>query len=192
MSDITRILEETRRGEPGSLERLTERLYGELQELARHEMRAERAGHTLGPTALVHELYLRLSAGGDTPSFENRAHFFGAAATAIRRLLVEHARARGRQKRAGGRKRVELDDETTAGPTTPLGDERLLALEAALERLAAYDAQKAKIVELRFFAGCSVEDVAHALGVSESTIAREWRFARAWLQGQLEGAADGN
>ncbi len=189
MSDITRILEEARRGEPGSVERLTERLYAELRRLARFEMRAERADHTLEPTALVHELYLRVLAGEEAPGFENRAHFFAAAATAIRRLLVEHARARGRQKRSGGRARVELEDR--AGPEGADTDERLLALEAALERLAAFDPQKARIVELRFFTGCSVEDVARALGVSESTVAREWRLARAWLHGQLRAPDDG-
>jgi len=188
MSDITRILEEARRGEPGAVERLTERLYGELQRLAHSEMRGERASHTLEATALVHELYLRMLAGEEAPAFENRAHFFGAAATAIRRLLVEHARARGRAKRSDGRRRVELDDSTATTPEVDR-DGRLLALEAALEKLAALDEQKARIVELRFFAGCSVEEVARALGVSESTIAREWRFARAWLQDQLEGLA---
>jgi len=183
MSDITRILEEARRGDPGSVERLTERLYGELRRLAQREMRAERADHTLEPTALVHELYLRLLAGEDAPGFENRAQFFAAAATAIRRLLVEHARARARQKRAGGRKRVELDESLAA---TGGGDERLLEIEDVLERLAAFDPQKARLVELRFFAGLSVEEAARALGVSESTVAREWRLARAWLQGQLD------
>lgn len=186
MSDITRILEAARRGDPGSVEQLTERLYSELRRLARHEMRAERVDHTLEPTALVHELYLRLLAGEDAPGFENRAHFFAAASTAIRRLLVEHARARARAKRSGGHNRVEFDEELL--PVTRAGDERLLAVEDALERLAVFDPQKAKIVELRFYAGCPVEEVARALGVSESTIAREWRLARAWLQGQLEGS----
>ena len=191
MSDITLILEAARRGDPGSVERLTERLYGELRRLAEREMRGERADHTLEPTALVHELYLRLLAGEDAPGFENRAHFFGAAATAIRRLLVEHARARGRAKRSGGGKRVQLDEEALPA-AVEVADERLLALESVLERLATLDPQKARIVELRFFAGCSVEEVARALGTSESTIAREWRFARAWMQAQLAGStADG-
>ena len=186
MSDITQILEAARRGEPGSIERLTEELYGQLRALAQREMRGERADHTLEPTALVHELYLRLLAGEDAPEFQNRAHFFGAAATAIRRLLVEHARARARLKRGNGRARVEIDEEALAEIAAG-GDERLLALDEVLERLSAFDPQKAKLVELRFFAGCSVEEVGRTLGVSESTIAREWRLARAWLQGQLEG-----
>ena len=187
MSDITRILDEARRGDPGSIERLTERLYTELRQVARREMRAERADHTLEPTALVHELYLRLLAGENAPSFQNSAHFFGAAATAVRRLLVEHARARARQKRSGGRARVELDEQVLAAPEGR--DERLLALDEVLERFAAFDPDKAKLVELRFFAGLSVEEVARALEVSESTVAREWRLARAWLQGQIEGSA---
>ena len=161
MSDITRILEETRRGEPGSVERLTERLYTEMQALARREMQKERADHTLNATALVHELYLRLLAGEDTLAFQSRAHFFGAAATAIRRLLVEHARARERTKRGGGARRVELDE--ALAPASPDGDARILALEAALERFAKLDAHKAKIVELRFFAGLSVEEGAALL-----------------------------
>ena len=190
MSDITRILEETRRGEPGSVERLTERLYAEMQALARREMQKERAGHTLDATALVHELYLRLLAGEESLAFQSRAHFFSAAATAIRRLLVEHARARERAKRGGGVRRVELDE--ALAPASPDGDARILALEGALERFGKLDPHKAKIVELRFFAGLSVEEVARTLGVSESTIAREWRLARAWLQGELEGfAVDG-
>lgn len=185
MSDITRILEEARRGEPGSVERLTDRLYDELRQLARREMRAERADHTLEPTALVHELYLRLLSGEDAPTFENRAHFFAAAAHAIRRLLVEHARSRSRLKRGGDKKRQQMDEQALPFPEE--NDGRVLALEAALERLAGFDPQRARIVELRFFAGCTSEEAAAALGISESTVAREWRLARAWLHGQLEG-----
>lgn len=184
MADITRILDEARRGEPGSVERLTDRLYEELRQLARREMRAERADHTLEPTALVHELYLRLLSGDSAPSFENRAHFFAAAGHAIRRLLVEHARARSRLKRGGDHGRVELDEHTLALPEA--SDGRVLALEAALEQLAAFDPQRARLVELRFFAGCTAEEAAAALGISESTVAREWRLARAWLQDQLD------
>jgi RNA polymerase sigma factor (TIGR02999 family) len=185
MSDVTRILEEVRRGEPGSVERLTDRLYGELRQLARRKMAAERADHTLEPTALVHELYLRLLSGEDAPSFQNRAHFFAAAAQALRRLLVEHARARARWKRGGDRQRLDVDE--AALPFPEENDARVLALEAALERLAGVDAQRARIVELRFFGGCTAEEAGAALGVSESTVTRQWRLARAWLQDQLEG-----
>lgn len=181
MSDITRLLADARGGDAEALRRVTDRLYTELGELARREMRGERADHTLEPTALVHELYLRLLAE-DAPSFENRAHFFASAAVAIRRLLIEHARARSRHKRGGARDRehVKLDEQAA-----PVGDERLLALHEALERLAEFDPSKARLVELRFFAGCTVQEAAQVLGVSESTVAREWRLARAWLQAQL-------
>ena len=185
MSDVTRILEEVRRGDPGSLERLTERLYGELRQLAQRAMRAERADHTLEPTALVHELYLRLLSGEDAKSFQNRAHFFAAAARAIRRLLVEHARARARLKRGGDRDRLEVDVMTL--PFSEEHGSRVLALEAALERLSAVDPQRARIVELRFFGGCTAEEAGAALSISESTVTREWRLARAWLQAELEG-----
>ena len=181
MSDITRLLADARGGDAEALRRVTDRLYAELGDVARREMRGERPDHTLEPTALVHELYLRLLAE-DAPSFENRAHFFASAAVAIRRLLIEHARARSRHKRGGGRERVALDEQAAPAPAS---DERLLALHEALERLAEFDPQKARLVELRFFAGCTVEESAHVLGVSESTVAREWRLARAWLQAQL-------
>jgi RNA polymerase sigma factor (TIGR02999 family) len=183
MSDITRLLADARGGDAEALRRVTDRLYVELGQLARREMRGERPDHTLEPTALVHELYLRLLAE-DAPTFENRAHFFASAAVAIRRLLIEHARARARHKRGGGRERVTLDGLATPAAAAA-DDEQLLAVHEALERLAQFDPQKARLVELRFFAGCSVEEVAQVLGVSESTVAREWRLARAWLQAQL-------
>lgn len=182
MSEITRLLADARGGDAQALKKVTDRLYVELGELARREMRSERPDHTLEPTALVHELYLRLLAE-DAPNFENRAHFFASAAVAIRRLLIEHARARSRHKRGGARDREHVALDQQAAP--PAGDERLLALHEALERLAEFDPQKARLVELRFFAGCTVQEVAQVLGVSESTIAREWRLARAWLAAQL-------
>ena len=186
MSDITRLLADARGGDAQALNRVTDRLYQELREVARRELRGERPDHTLEPTALVHELYLRLLSGEDAGTFENRAHFFASAAVAIRRLLIEHARARARHKRGGGRERVPLDDQAAEAAGR---DERLLALHETLERLAGFDAQKARLVELRFFAGCSVQESAQVLGVSESTVAREWRLARAWLQDQLGDGA---
>jgi RNA polymerase sigma factor (TIGR02999 family) len=183
MADITRILAAVNRGEAGARSQLAASVYDELRGLASERMRGERSDHTLEPTALANELYLRLL-GGAAPVFESRAHLFGAAASAIRRLLVEHARARARIKRGGEFARVELDVDSE--PELARSDEQLLALEAALERLAAVDARKARLVELRFFAGCSVAEAAQALDVSESTLAREWRVTRAWLRGQLE------
>ena len=150
--------------------------YNELKALARREMSRERVCHTLQPTALVHEAYMRLI--GDGVEFESRGHFFAAAAAAIRRVLVEHARRRSRLKRGGDRDRMELLHDEVA---EPLRDSRILALDEALTTLSGFDPEKARLVELRFFAGMSVRDVATTLGVSESTVARDWRLARAWL-----------
>lgn len=185
-NDVTRVLQAVRRGDEAAVQRLVTLLYDELRELAQRAMAAERADHTLEPTALVHEAYLRLVRGDDAQAFENRAHFFAAAATAIRRVLVEHARRRLRLKRGGDRARVQLDDVLDVDAATPVRDERVVALDDALEKLASFDRVKARLVELRYFAGMSVSEAALALGVSESTIAREWRVARAWLQGELQ------
>lgn len=185
-TDVTQVLQRVRRGDEHAVEQLVELLYDELRALAQHAMAAERADHTLEPTALVHEAYLRLVKGDDAKAFENRAHFFAAAATAIRRVLVEHARRRLRLKRGGDRARLEFADVVEGGAPTPVRDERVVALDAALEKLSSFDAAKARLVELRYFAGMSVPEAALALGVSESTIAREWRVARAWLQGELQ------
>jgi len=149
--------------------------------MARREMAKERGDHTLQPTALVHEAYLRLVPGQDE-GYENRAHFFGAAASALRRVLVDHARKRARSKRGGDRLRVSLD---TAEPMVPLADEELLELDDALSALADFAPLPARIVELRFFAGMTVEEAAHTLGTSASSVQRSWRVARAWLRGQL-------
>ena len=184
MIDLTRILKDARAGHADATEELAALLYGELREIARREMADERADHTLQPTALVHEAYLRLF-GGENPSFENREQFFAAAATTIRRVLVDHARQRAREKRGGDRNRLPLED---VQPEAPIAPEGLLALDEALARLARFDPLKARIVELRFFAGMKVEELARVLGTSESTIRREWRAARAWLRGELDGS----
>ena len=181
------LLRDAEKGDGVAAERLAELLYGELRALARREMAAERADHTLQPTALVHEAYLRL-VGADGASFENRAHFYGAAARAIRRVLVDHARARGRLKRGSGERRLDLSELEIAAPER---DADVLALEEALVRLAELDADKARLVELRFFAGMTLEEAAHALGVSPSTVVREWRMARAWLQNALMTDGEG-
>jgi RNA polymerase sigma factor (TIGR02999 family) len=182
MADLTRMLQEAGDGRSGSAEDLAAALYEELRAMARQELSSERVGHTLQPTALVHEAYLRL-VGGKSASFESSAHFFAAAATAIRRVLVDHARRRARVKRGGGETRVPLDDVDASEPLPPA---ELLDLDAALAQLARVDSFKARIVELRFFAGLSVEELAKLLGASESSVRRDWRLARAWLRAELD------
>jgi RNA polymerase sigma factor (TIGR02999 family) len=182
MVDLNRVLRSAQEGDARAAEELAVLLYDELHELARREMSAERPDHTLQPTALVNEAYLRLVADKDG-SFADRDGFFAAAATAIRRVLVDHARKRAREKRGGGFVRVPLAGLDVA---EPLEDEELLTLDDALARLASIDPTKARIVELRFFGGLSVEELTQAIGVSESTIRREWRVARAWLRAQMD------
>lgn len=190
MPDFTSLLDEAGGGDPIAAERLAVMLYAELRELARREMTQERPDHTLQPTALVHEAYLRLL-GDDGANFENRAHFFGAAARAIRRVLVDHARSRHREKRGGGRRRVEVEDLEDAQLVAPQRDEELLALDEALRHLGELDEQKAKLVEPRFFAGMTLDEAAATLGVSQSTVVRDWRMARAWLQSFLDESGGG-
>jgi len=156
-------------------------VYEELRKLAKARMSHEASGQTLEPTALVHEAYLRLL--GDTNvEWDNRGHFFAAAALAMRRILVERARSRNRIKRGGGRGKVELTDAVLA---TEPPSEDLLVLDEALTRLEAYDKRKAEVVMLRYFAGLSIEDTAAALGVSPATVKNEWTFARAWLHREV-------
>jgi RNA polymerase sigma factor (TIGR02999 family) len=160
-------------------------VYEELKKLADRHLAGEQDARTLQPTALVHEAYLRLV--GNSAAWESRAHFFGAAARAIRRILIDRARARGRLRHGGGDRPLPLDSASIAGAGEPSYD--LLALDEALERLAAIDAQQAQVVELRFFGGLPLEETAVALGVSPSTVARAWRLARIWLFREL--APDG-
>jgi RNA polymerase sigma factor (TIGR02999 family) len=185
--DISQLLADLRVGDPDALEHLMPVVYAELRKLAAHYLRRERSGHTLQPTALVHEMYVRLAAHVDQhggAAWENRAHFFGIAARVMRQVLVDYARAGGAAKRAAGR-RVTLREwsHVTAGP-----DIDILALEAALTRLATLDAGQARLVELRFFAGLTLEEAADVLGRSPRTLKRDWRSARAWLQRELSGA----
>ncbi len=184
MADLNRILRSAQDGDPEAARELAAVLYEELHTIARREMAGERADHTLQPTALVNEAYLRLAAEKDA-SFADRESFFAAAATTIRRVLVDHARRRAREKRGGGHLRVPLDGLDVA---EPLADEDLLTLDESLAQLAAIDPTKARIVELRFFAGLSVGELGKALGLSESTVRREWRMARAWLRSRLDGS----
>jgi RNA polymerase sigma factor (TIGR02999 family) len=182
MFEITQILHDVRAGKPGASEELAAALYDELRAVARRDLAAERPDHTLQPTALVHEAWLRLFPR-DQASFENRAHFFGAASNAIRRVLADHARRRQADKRGGALARVPLDD-LEAG--APVRSEELLALDAALEKLAGFAPLQARIVEMKFFGGLTTPELARALDSSDSTVERHWRAARAWLREELE------
>ncbi len=186
MSDVTHILQAIEAGDPAAAGRLWPAVYAELRALAASQVARERPGQTLDPTALVHEVYLRLAVGADH-SFANRRHFFSAAATAMRRILVEAARGKGREKRGGGRRREHPDlDALAAGGS----DDDLLALHEVLEQFAAVDPLKARLVELRFFAGLTLPQAAECLGVSLSTADRGWRYARAWLYEAMAGEPD--
>ncbi len=180
---ITQLLQRARGGDEPAVSELVPLVYGELRRIASSFLRRERPGHTLQATALVHEAYLRLLRDEDL-SFENRAHFLGIAARAMRQILVEHARARDAAKRGGERRRITLDEAVAA---TGNPDIDLLAVDEALQRLAALNAQHARIVELRFFGGLTNEEAAEALGVSVATIKRAWTVARAWLFRELSG-----
>src|SRR6266545_164661 len=170
-------------GDRAALDRLLPIVYQELRRLARRELRGERACHTLQPTALVNELFLRLVAQHDA-SWQNRAQFFGVAAQLMRRILVDHARAHLAAKRGGELPRVSLIDAGDVATMTP--DVELLAIDRALTRLAEVDPAQARLVELRFFSGMTVEETAHVLGWSPRTVKREWRLAKAWLFGRLK------
>jgi len=176
--EVTRLLTEWKQGDRDALGKLVPLLYRELRRLAGHYLRQERAGHTLQPTALVHEAYLHL-AGEDHGDWRDRAHFMAVAAQLMRRILVEYARRRSAAKRGGGVAVVELED---------LADLRepelveVLAVDEALARLAGIDPQQARVVELRYFAGLTAEETAEALGISPRTVKREWTLASAWLR----------
>lgn len=187
MLEVTQILQDVRAGRPGAPEELAAALYEELHAVARRGLAGERAGHTLQPTALVNEAWLRLFTGQESV-FENRAHFFSAASTAIRRVLADHARKRRAEKRGGDRGRVPLEEVDVGGPVR---SEDVLALDEALERLAVFAPLQARIVEMRFFGGLTTSEQAVALDLSESTVERNWRLARAWLRGEL-GDHDGS
>lgn len=181
---ITQLLDDWSDGDRAALEKLLPIVYGELRRLARRELRRERPGHTLQPTALVHELYVRL-VEQKRASWENRAQFFGVAAQLMRRILVDHARAHVAAKRGGVSPRLSLDEVPDAVDIGLAPAFEILAVDRALTRLAELDAEQARIVELRFFSGLSVEETAHVLGRSPRTIKREWRLAKAWLYQRL-------
>lgn len=184
MADVTQLLARWNSGDAAALAELLPLVYGELRRLADHFMGGERAGHTLQPTALVHEAYLRLAQVRDG-QFKNRVHFYGAAAQAMRRILVDHARQLNAQKRGSNPTMVDLEAALNAG-VDPRHD--LVALDDALERLANVAPQPARVVELRYFGGMSIEEVAEFLSVSPGTVKRQWAFARAWLHRALSAA----
>lgn len=181
---VTRLLVNVRGGNQAAFDELFPLVYAELRRIAGREMRREKAGRTLQTTALVHEAYLRLLKDASL-SFENRAHFLGIAAHAMREILIERARARVARKRGGNSVRITLDDVMVPAPSPSID---VLALDEALQRLARLDERHAKVVELRYFGGLSVEETAVALDLSPATVKRAWTLARAWLYRELAGS----
>jgi RNA polymerase sigma factor (TIGR02999 family) len=184
MSDVTRILSQIESGDPSAAEQLLPLVYDELRKLAAAKLAHEKPGQTLQATALVHEAYLRLVGGDQGQSWNSRGHFFGAAAEAMRRILVEGARRKHRLKHGGGPDREAFDPSQIAAPGLP---EDLLALDEALQLLGSQDALSAELVKLRFFAGLSIPQAAEILGVSPRKADFLWSFARAWLRREMEG-----
>jgi RNA polymerase sigma factor (TIGR02999 family) len=184
-AEVTRLLQRWSVGRQDALDQLVPVIYGELRRLAASYLRRERADHTLQPTALVHEAFLKLVDQRDV-RWQNRAHFFGIAAQLMRRILVDHARAHGASKRGAGERPLSLDEALVAAPSS---DVDLLALDEALTRLAAIDSQQSQVVELRFFGGLTMEETAEVLHISPATVGREWTLARAWLYAELGRSA---
>jgi len=183
MSEVTRILTALEQGNPQAAEELLPLVYHELRRLAAHKMSSEPAGHTLQPTALVHEAWLKLV---DTPaqSWQNRAHFFGAAAEAMRRILINRARRKLTQRRGAGAAHLDVAELEIADA---LPDDQLLALNEALDRFAALAPQQAELVKLRYFVGLNIDETAEVLGISKATATRWWAYARAWLFEEIHG-----
>lgn len=185
VAQITSLLDDLENGRQGAAQALLPLVYDELRELAGRYFRREPTGHTLQPTALVHEAYLHL-VDQTRAGFKDRQHFFAVAATAMRRILIDHARTRGRRRRGGDLKRTELDEVIEGCGQMNLD---LLALDEALVRLAAIDPAKARLVELRFFGGLNIDEAAEVLGASPKTVKREWVVAKGWLYRELGGEA---
>ena len=181
--DVTQILNAIECGDARAAEELLPIVYDELRRVATIKMASEASGHTLQPTALVHEAWLRLG-GAESREWDSRSHFFGAAAEAMRRILVDRARRRSAAKRGGGVKPVELDALEIASPVRD--DERLLAMNEALEKFAARDPRKAELVKLRYFVGMTFDEAATTLGIAVPTAKQWWAYARAWLSVELE------
>ena len=186
VSEVTRILDRVQQGERKAAEELLPLVYEELRKLAAHKMANEAPGQTLQPTALVHEAWLRL-AGNETQRWDDRAHFFGAAAEAMRRILIERARRRLAAKRGGGIQPLDVDVIEVPCPT--LDDDGLLMINEALEKLAAVDPRKAELVKLRYFVGMSFEEASSALGITVPTAKQWWAYARAWLTVEIRGSS---
>jgi RNA polymerase sigma factor (TIGR02999 family) len=184
---VTQLLLDWGRGDRSALDRLMPLVYTELRALAERSLRHEPSGHTLQGTALVHEAYLKLVDQRQV-RWQDRAHFFAVAAQLMRRILVDHARRHGAAKRGRGRPTLPLEEAEVPAAPTPLID--WLALDEALDRLAALDARQARIVELRFFGGLTIEETAEVLQISQATVKNEWSLARAWLYRELLGAGD--
>lgn len=182
MSDVTQLMQAAGRGEAGASERLLERVYAELRRMAEQRLHGDAAGWTLQPTVLVHDAWLQLCGPDSGAAFANRAHFFSAAAEAMRRMLIDRARRKHAAKRGGQIAQVDLDSVEIA---VTANDETLLRVDEALDRLAREDAAVAELVRLRFFAGLKIEEAAETLGISERTAKRYWTFARAWLYDAL-------
>jgi RNA polymerase sigma factor (TIGR02999 family) len=192
MSDVTKILNAIEQGDPHAAAQLLPLVYDELRRLAAQKLAQEQPGQTLQATALVHEAYLRLVGNHDDPARQDRGwdgcgHFFAAAAEAMRRILIDRAREKHADKRGGIRKRFDIDAIDVAIEAAP---DQFLAIDDALSKLARADATAAKLVELRYFAGMSVEQAAQILGVSVATAYRNWKYARAWLHDELLGSAE--
>jgi RNA polymerase sigma factor (TIGR02999 family) len=182
MDAITAVLSAIEEGDPQAASQLLPLVYDELRRLAAQRLAGEAAGHTLQPTALVHEAYLKLVGSDPQHPWNGRVHFYAAAAEAMRHILIDHARRKHRACHGGGMKRVALDDQDAIEAVTESGDaDELLALSDALNQLAAADPRKAELVRLRYFAGLTLEQAAELLGVSRATADRHWAFARAWL-----------
>ena len=184
--EVTLLLRQWRGGDQQAFERVSELVYDELRRMARGYLAGERSGHTLQPTALVHETYLRL-VDHNAMAWEDRRHFFAIAATTMRRILVDHARSQRREKRGGDRPKVSLEDVGELPGANRAAE--VIAVDEALERLAVEDQLKASVVELRFFAGLTNDETAAVLGVSEPTVRRHWRTAKLWLHRELTSAS---
>src|SRR5947208_3477986 len=187
MSQATQLLNAIDNGDAKAADELLPLVYSELRRMAAHKMANEPAGHTLQPTALVHEAWLKLV---DSPnqSWQNRAHFFGAAAEAMRRILIARARRKQTQRRGARAEHLDVDELEIASPAP---DDQLLALNDALDRFAGLEPQQAELVKLRYFVGLKIEEAAQVLGISEATAKRWWAYARAWLFNEIQSSPDG-
>lgn len=182
MSDVTNLLEAMDHGDAQAADRLLPLVYDELRRMAAHKMSGEAHGQTLQPTALVHEAWLKLAGSGDH-QWNDRTHFFAAAAEAMRRILVDNARRKRTQRHGGGQQRVEMPDIASA---VDENDDKVLAVNEALDKFAMVDPQKAELVKLRYFVGMTIEEAGQVLGISERTAKRYWTFARAWLHEEIK------